>query len=62
MKTLLIANTVITTKEQAKELLVRLNSYFLESKSYEMALAIDNYTERLVAAGFLTWEEAEAVA
>lgn len=62
MKTLLIANTVITTKEQAKELLARLNSYFLESKSYEMALAIDNYTERLVAAGFLTWEEAEAVA
>ena len=61
MKSLLIANTVITTKAQAKDLLVKLNSLFLEDKSYSMALVIDDYTERLVSAGFLTWEEAEAI-
>lgn len=61
MKALLIANTVITTKAQAISLIKRLNSYFLEDKSYEMALVIDDYTERLVKAGFITWEEAELV-
>ena len=59
MKSLLIANTVIANKEQAKSLIKRLNSYFCEDKNIEMALAIDDYTERIVNAGFLTCEEAE---
>lgn len=59
MKSLLIANTVITTKEQAKNLVKRLNSYFMEDTSYEMSLVIDEMTEKLVNDGFLTWEEAE---
>ena len=62
MKTLSIAGTVITTKEQAKKLIKKLNRYFLEDKSFEMSLVIDDYTERLVNAGFLTWEEVEAIA
>lgn len=59
MKALLVANTVITTKEQAKNLIKRLNSLFLEDTSIGMTLAIDDYTERLVSAGFLSWEDAE---
>ena len=62
MKSLLIANTVIATKQQAKDLIRKLNSYFEESRCIEMALVIDDYTEKLVNAGFLTWEEAEQAA
>ena len=62
MKSLLIANTVIATKQQAKDLIRKLNSYFEESRCIEMALVIDDYTEKLVNAGFLTWEEAEQTA
>lgn len=60
MKALMIANTVITNKTQAINLIKRLNGYFDTDKSYSMALVIDDYTERLVNAGFLTWEEADA--
>lgn len=60
MKALLIANTVITNKEQARNLMKKLNSFFLEEKTYEMASVIDEYAERLVSAGFLTWEETES--
>ncbi len=61
MKSLLIAGTVITTKEQAQNLIRKLNLRFLEDKCYEMATVIDDYTERLISAGFLTWDEAEAL-
>lgn len=61
MKALLIENTVITNKNQAKRLVKKLNQYFEESKSYEMAFVIDELTERLVNAGFLTWGEAEEI-
>lgn len=61
MKALIIAGTVITTKEQAKNLVKRLNNYFLEDMSVEMAFVIDDYTNRLVEAGFLTWEEIEEI-
>lgn len=61
MKSLIIANTVITTKEQAKNLIKRLNSYFVKDTSIGMSLVIDDYTKRLVNAGFLTWEEAEEI-
>lgn len=62
MKSLLIANTVITNKEQAKRLVKKLNQCFDESKSYEMAFVVDELTERLVNVGFLTWEEVEEIA
>ena len=62
MKSLIIAGTVITTKQQAKNLIKRLNGYFLKDKSMEMSLAISDYEERLVSAGFLTWEEVEEAA
>lgn len=62
MKALVIAGTVITNKKQALNLIKRLNALFLEDKSFEMAIVIDDYTERLVAAGFIDWEEAESVA
>lgn len=61
MKSLLIANTVITNKEQAKCLVKKLNHYFEGKKSYETAFVIDELTERLVDAGFLTWEEVEGI-
>lgn len=61
-KALMIAGTVITNKGQTLRLIKKFNQYFQEDKSVEMALAIDNYTERLVTAGFLTWEEAEEAA
>jgi len=61
-KALMIAGTVITNKGQDLRLIKKFNQYFQEDTSYEMALAIDNYTERLVNAGFLTWEEAEEAA
>ena len=57
MKAISICGTVITNKRQAISLIERLNKMFLESKSYEMAFVIDDYTERLVDAGFLTWDE-----
>lgn len=59
MKTIIIAGTVITNKAQALNLLNRLNKYFESDKSIEMALAIDNYTEQLINAGFITWTDAE---
>lgn len=59
MKTIIIAGTVITNKAQALNLLNRLNKYFESDKSIEMALAIDGYTEQLVTAGFITWNDAE---
>lgn len=62
MKSLIIAGTVITTKRQAKNLIKRLNGYFLKDKSMEMSLVISDYEERLVNAGFLTWEEVEEAA
>lgn len=57
MKSIVISGTVITNKRQAINLIERLNKMFLQSKSYELALVIDDYTERLVNAGFLTWNE-----
>lgn len=62
MKALLVAHTVITSKQQAKDLVKRLNRHFEEDRSVAMANVIDDYTEQLVNAGFLTWEEAEEVA
>lgn len=62
MRSILIANTVITNKTQAKRLIETLNRYFPKNKSIEMALVIDDYAERLVTAGFLTWEEVEKIA
>ena len=55
MKHIMIANTVITNRQQALNLVSRLNKLFETDKSYEMALVIDDYTERLVSAGFITW-------
>ena len=62
MKSLLIAGAVITTRQQAIRLIKKLNQQFVSDKCYEMALVIDDYTEKLVIAGFLTWDEAEAIA
>ena len=62
MKALSIANTIITTKQQAVNLIKKLNQYFEDNINIEMALAVDNYTEQIVNAGFLTWEEAEEAA
>ena len=59
MKTLMIANTVICNKAQAINLLARLNKYFEDDKSYAMALVVDDYTERLVNAGFITWDDVQ---
>lgn len=58
MKAIVIASTVIANKQQALSLVRRLNGYF--DGTYEMSLVIDDYIERLVNAGFLTWEEAES--
>lgn len=59
MKTIMIANTVICNKTQALNLISRLNKYFESDKSYSMAAVIDDYTERLVKAGFITWDDVE---
>lgn len=61
MKALLIANTIITTKEQAINLINKLNTEFMKDKTYEMSMAIDSYVENIVNAGFLTWEETDSV-
>ena len=57
MKALVIGGTVITSKSQARSFLKRLETLFDANRSYEMALVIDDYTKKLVNAGFLTWEE-----
>lgn len=59
MKAITIANTVITNRQQALNLVSRLNKYFESDKSYEMALVIDDYTERLVSAGFISWDDVQ---
>ena len=56
MKSIIICNTVITSKEQAMNLVRWLNSQF--DKTVESAIAIDELTERLVNAGFITWQDA----
>ena len=58
MKSLLILGTIITNKEQAKNLVTRVNTRF--DGSMESSVAILNIEEQLVKAGFLTWEEVEA--
>ena len=55
MRAIVIAGTVITNKEQALDLIERLNNYF--DGSYESALAIDQMQEQLVNAGFVGWNE-----
>lgn len=62
MKALLIAGTVITEKEQALNLVRKLNKYFKDDISPAMAAVTDDYTEWLVNAGFITWDEAEQAA
>lgn len=62
MKALLVAHTVITTKQQAKDLIKRLNEYFERDRSIATAIVVDDYMEQIVNAGFLTWEEAEEAA
>ena len=62
MKTLLIANTVIANKETAKNVVRRLNGYLEDDFSYESVLAIDMMIEKIVKAGFLDWDEVEALA
>lgn len=57
MKSLLILGTVIVNKTQAKNLVSRVNKLF--DGSMESSVAILDIEERLVSAGFLTWEEVE---
>lgn len=59
MKSLIIAGTVISNREQALNLVKRLNKYFETDKSIEMALALDHYAEQLINAGFITWDDVE---
>ena len=59
MKAIMIANTVITNRQQALNLVSRLSKHFETDKSYEMALVIDDYTERLVSAGFIDWDDVQ---
>ena len=59
MKAIVIASTVITNKAQALNLITRLNKHFESDKSFEMALVIDDYTERLVNAGFISWADVQ---
>ena len=61
MKPLLIANTVIANKETAKNVVRRLNSYLEDDFTYESVLAIDLMIEKIVKAGFLDWDEVEAL-
>jgi hypothetical protein len=56
MKSIIICNTVITSKAQAMNLVRWLNSQF--DNTVESAIAIDELTERLVNAGFITWQDA----
>ena len=60
MKSIVIAGTVITNKAQATSLVARINSY-VDFNSWEAALAADQMVERLINAGFLTWEEADSI-
>lgn len=57
MKSLLICGTVIVNKTQAKNLVNRVSKLF--DGSFESSVAISDIEERLVKAGFLTWEEVE---
>ena len=58
MKAITICNTVVANKAQAIRLVKWLNSQF--DHSIASAAVIDELTERLVNAGFITWEDAEA--
>lgn len=57
MKNLLILGTIITNKEQAKNLVTRVNSRF--DGTMESSVAISTIEDMLVKAGFLTSEEVE---
>ena len=57
MKSLLICGTVITNKEQAKNLVSRVNTLF--DCTMESSVAIFDIEKQLVNAGFLTWTEVE---
>ena len=61
MKIIKVANTLVSNKRQAIKLIKRLNKYFTEDKSYTMAIVVDECSEKLVNAGFLTWEEIESI-
>lgn len=57
MKSLLICGTVIANKTQAKNLVNRVSKFF--DGSVESSVAISYIEEKIVNAGFLTWEEVE---
>lgn len=61
MKSLLIGGTVITNKSHAMDFIARTEKFLNEKYgfTFEAVLAMDSYKEKLVSAGFLTWEEAE---
>ena len=57
MKTLLILGRIITNKEQAMSLITQLSR--LADNSMEQSVAILEVEDRLVKAGFLTWDDCE---
>lgn len=57
MKTLLILGRIITNKEQAMSLIAQLSNIW--DGSIESSVAILEVEDRLVKAGFLTWDDCE---
>lgn len=61
MKTLLIASTVVT-KETAKDFLKNMIQYLMiEEFTVDSSLVLSDMEEKLVNAGFFTWEKIESL-
>lgn len=61
MEPRVILGMTIASKKHAKSVIKWLNLEFAKEPKLEMALLVTDYTERIVSAGFLTWEEANVV-
>lgn len=58
MKSIIIGGTVIANKSSAINFITRINN-LIPLDGYEAAAVLTDYEERLVNAGFVTWEEVE---
>ena len=60
MKALIVPGSLIT-KKTARGYLKRIARRLQEDLTMEKAIVLDEIEERIVAAGFMDWEEVEAI-
>ena len=60
MKAMIVPGSVIT-KQTARDYLLRLAKMLQDNLSVESSFVLDEIEERIVASGFLSWDEIEAI-